>query len=33
VTHIEEREEGARDAVLGGPKEVKAVRGLTAPAP
>jgi hypothetical protein len=33
VTYIEEREEGARDAVLGGPEEVKPVRGLAAPVP
>lgn len=31
MTYIEEREKGARDAVLGGSEEVKAVRGLAAP--
>lgn len=33
MTYIEEREKGARDAVLGGPEEVKAIRRLAAPVP
>lgn len=33
MTYIEEREEGARDAVLGGPEEIEAVRRLAAPVP